>query len=163
MGEDQGEGEKVWDCGELLPLAEDDTPPCDVSACQGCQGEQCTYCREDKERDCCLDNLCKGSQGEQVAKCKEDNLATCCEGKSGRCSSSDSNPEDDTPPCDLSACQDLESDFAISACNQDKKRNCCLDNARKGSQGEQVAKCKEDNLAPCCERMSGRCASEYHS
>lgn len=85
---DQGEGEKIWDCEELLPEDTDDTPACDLSECDGCQGEQCTYCREDKKRDCCLDHACKGSQGEQVSKCKEENLQTCCEGKSKRCISS---------------------------------------------------------------------------
>jgi len=149
---DQGAGEKVWECEELLPEAEDDTPACDVSECKGCQGEQCTYCREDKERDCCLDNLCKGSQGEQVAKCKEDNLATCCEGKSGRCAS------DATPTCDTSECKNCQGE-QCTYCREDKERDCCLEDKCKGSQGEQVAKCKEDNLDKCCEGKSGRCST----
>jgi len=81
---DQGEGQVVWNCEELLP-EDKDIIRCDLSECEGCQDDKCTSCHENKERDCCLEDLCKDSQGEQVAKCKEENLNTCCEGKSGQC------------------------------------------------------------------------------
>jgi len=79
--EDQGEGEKVWDCEELLPDGTDTSPLCDVSECAGSSGEASQYCQEGKERDCCLDEACKAASGEQHQKCREDNMATCCEGK----------------------------------------------------------------------------------
>jgi len=74
----------VWDCKVLLP--EPIVPVCDLSECIGCSGEQCQYCREGKERDCCLEENCDwAEEGEQMDKCKFDNLQTCCDGKTGHC------------------------------------------------------------------------------
>merc|ERR1712176_323271 len=72
-------------------------PQCDTSACTGCSGEQCQYCREEKERDCCLDRLCKDEDDGE--KCKADNMVTCCEGKTGHCM-----PPSPAPQCDTSGC-----------------------------------------------------------
>jgi len=85
---DKGE-EKVWNCTELVhDDAASKTSFCDMSGCTECQGEQCTYCREEKERDCCLADVCDELQGDELSSCQKENLQTCCEGKAGHCTSS---------------------------------------------------------------------------
>jgi len=84
---DKGD-EQVWLCDKLSHAAADSEKSfCDMSGCQDCEGDQCTNCREEKVRDCCLKDACDGKDGDELDTCKADNMATCCEGKSVQCTS----------------------------------------------------------------------------
>lgn len=107
-------GQKQWDCKELFPHSHDESETCDTSGCDGCSGEQCQYCREGKERDCCLDQACKWASGEQVAHCKEENLKTCCEGKTGHCLTTDA-PTDEPVDGETDAPTDETTDVPTDA------------------------------------------------
>lgn len=155
--EDKGEGEKIWSCEVLLPKDHDDEPACDLSECDGCQGEHCTSCREDKERDCCLENFCK-AQGEQVAECKKENLDTCCEGKSEECTSLPIAEQGMTEACELDPespnctamtdmVYELKANESATAVN-DAERNV------KGKHTDKEAACKDSNSHACAKAVT---------
>jgi len=61
--------------------------------------------------------------------------------------------------CDISECDGVGGYKARDQCSEWKQRDCCLDEACRGAQGEQVALCHSDNLNRCCEGRSGFCTT----
>ncbi|CAK0891091.1 unnamed protein product [Prorocentrum cordatum] len=123
---------------------------CDMSGCQGCSGEQCQLCRDDKAKECCLDQFCKGCSGEQCTYCREDHMAGCCAGKHpGTPGCSGPSPTPSPPACDTSGCQGCSGE-QCQLCVDEKQKDCCLDQACRGCSGEQCTYCREDHMAGCC-------------
>jgi len=161
--------EKIWDCVELLPKQE-----CDMTGCDHCSGEQCEYCRDNKERDCCLDDACRGAQGEQVAQCRKDHLEACCQGKSAQCKGGEDSrrrrrrrrragarPTTPAPgpQCDTSSCTGGCEGVQCVYCTELLERNCCLEEACKDSPNDSM--CFTDNLEKCCLGKSVRCQDQH--
>ncbi|CAK0829909.1 unnamed protein product [Prorocentrum cordatum] len=123
---------------------------CDMSGCQGCSGEQCQLCRDDKAKECCLDQFCRGCSGEQCTYCREDHMAGCCAGKHpGTPGCSGPSPTPSPPACDTSGCQGCSGE-QCQLCVDEKQKDCCLDQACRGCSGEQCTYCREDHMAGCC-------------
>lgn len=141
-------GRWIWDCTKMPQVSAE----CDTTECDGCSGEQCQYCRENKERDCCLDDACKHAQGEQVALCRRDHTQTCCAGKSPHCVHGHSM-------CDTSSCNSGCIGRQCQYCKELILRNCCLDDACRDS--EHTAHCYTHNLGKCCEGKSSRCVDQH--
>jgi len=164
--------ETVWDCKVLLPGSkqEEEQGACDTSDCNGCSGEQCQYCMDEVQRDCCLEDKCTGCEGEQAClTCRAQHVDVCCEGRYPGCSgdagvsnetSSNSSDGKEEMHCDVSECEAEAKQGNKTRCIDGKERECCLEEKCLGCSGESCTSCHKSNVEECCVGKGDECVTE---
>ncbi|CAK0887038.1 unnamed protein product, partial [Prorocentrum cordatum] len=123
-------------CCTFSPPSPPQPPPQEIECCldyecEGCSGEQCTYCRRDHQKGCCL--------GKWMAK------------YSGKCDDVSLPDYESCPKCGPSPCPN---------CTQAMDIDACLDDACRGCSGEQCTYCRKEyaTVQGCC---LGKWAASY--
>merc|ERR1719469_1673584 len=147
---------------------------CLRDSCKGAQGEQVAFCKQDHLDKCCegKTNHCKanfkpvdtgGNGGEGFNPGNGGNGGEGSNPGNGGNGGEGFNPGSppNSPVCDLDSCGWVTPvTRQATLCRETLQRNCCLAEACKGAQADQVDKCYNGNLAKCCAGKSPQCSTQ---